>query len=355
MLLNDGASAMGARGYCGRILNQEYSDALKEQVVAWIDGFRAVEATGAPFMSYIAAWREKENVIWYEFASERLCGLLRCRSAEVAEVLRQSVLDRREYHYAELGDEVLEEVVTRQELETFRQGLRDTACRQGGVEAVYKVVMAGRRALWLKDRAVTRSFAEDGILVSLGLLTDVTKEMEQKDLLQKIGYFDELTRLPKRNIMQTLLEMSFGQMKKQLINNFSFLLLAIDDFVAIRGRLGEVEADRVLAEVADLLAASKRREDEIGRFGGEEFYALSHGGLESGRELAERLRRRVEQTAFTTSAGDNLTLTLSVGVVEATELAKPVIDPLVMRAERRRREARQQGGNRVVGSDESPA
>jgi diguanylate cyclase (GGDEF)-like protein len=354
MLLNDGASAVGAMEYCGKILNQDYSAALQKQVVAWIDAFRAMEQTGVPVMTYIAAWREEEKVIWYEFASQRFCELLRCRSSEVAEVLRQSVLDRREYRYADPGAEVLEEVVTRQELETFRQGLRDTVCRQGGVEAVYKVVVGGSRTLWLKDRAVTRSFAEDGILVSIGALTEVTKEMEQKDLLQKIGYFDELTRLPKRNIMQTLLDMSFGQMRKKLINNFSFLLLALDDFAAVRSSVGDEEADRVLAAVAELFSISKRREDEIGRFGGEEFYALSHGGIESGRELAERLRRRVEQTLFS-AAGVTISLTLSIGVVEATELAKPAIDPLVMRADRRRREARQRGGNRVVGSDDTPA
>ncbi|HSR37005.1 MAG TPA: diguanylate cyclase, partial [Desulfurivibrionaceae bacterium] len=320
MLLNDGPSALEAREYCGRILNQDYSAALKERVIAWIDAFREMEQAGVPVMSYIAAWKEAENVMWYEFSSERLCELLRCESGEVAEVLRQSVLDRREYRYADLGDEVQEEVITRQELERFRQGLRDSVRQRGGVEAVYKVV-EGRRTLWLKDRAVIRTFAEDGILVALGALTDVTKEMEQKDLLQKIGYFDELTRLPKRNIMQTLLEMSFGQMRKKLIHNFSFLLLALDDFAGLRARLGAEAADRVLAEVAELLSVSKRREDEIGRFGGEEFYALSHGGLESGRELAERLRRRVAQTPFAAADGTPLSLTLSVGVVEATELA----------------------------------
>ena len=354
MLLNDGASAMGAREYYGRILKEEHSAALKEQLVAWIDAFRAMEETGVPVMPYIAAWREEENVIWYEFASRRLCELLHCRGGEVAQVLRQAVIDRREYRYVESGGEVREEVVTRQELERFRQGLRDTVRRQGGVEAVYKVVGEGRQTLWFKDRAATRIFAEDGILVSLGTLTDVSKEMEQKDLLQKIGYFDELTRLPKRNIMQTLLEMSFGQMKKQLIHNFSFLMLALDDFAAIRGRVGQDEADRLLAAVAELLSASKRREDEIGRLGGDEFYVLSHGGLESGRELAERLRRLMAQTPFAV-AGAELALTISVGVVEATELAKPAIDPLVMRADRRLRQARQQGGNRVVGREEAPA
>lgn len=351
MLLHGGASSSEAREYCGRILQQECTAELKEQVVAWIDAFRGLEQTGAPTMLYIAAWRETEQVIWYEFASERLCELLACRSNEVAEVLRQSVIDRREYRYADLDAEVQEAVTTRRELEVFRQGLREAVCRQGGVEAVYKVVVAGRKALWLKDQAVTRSFAPDGILVSLGMLTDVTKEMEQKDLLQRIGYFDELTRLPKRHIMQTLLEMSFGQMKKQLIDNFSFLMLAVDDFAEIRTRIGQEEADRVLAAVAELLTASKRREDEIGRYGGEEFYALSHGGLASGRELAERLRRLVAQAGFRV-ADTAITLTLSAGVVEATELTNPGIDALVMRADRRLRQARRQGGNRVVGSDE---
>lgn len=354
MLLHDGISAMEPAGYCGKILHLEFSSALKGKVVEVIDAFRAVDATGAPVITYISAWREADKIIWYEYVSQGLCELLQCRPEEVAEVFRQSVIDRREYKYTAFNAEILEEVITRQELQANRQGLRDAVKKKGGVEAIYKVVIQDRKAVWLKDRAVTKVFAEDGVFVSFGSLTDVTKEMAQKDLLQKIGYFDELTRLPKRNIMQMLLEMSFGQLQKKLITNFSFLMIKVDDFEAIVTRHGQEAGDSVLEGLAELFSAGKRREDEVGRYGGDEFYALTHGGLTSGRELAERLRRTVEKTRFSW-AGETIGFTVSTGVVEATELAKLNIDLLVMRADKRLRHARQQGGNRVAWSDEAGA
>ena len=60
----------------------------------------------------------------------------------------------------------------------------------------------------------------------------------------------------------------------------------------------------------------------------------------------------VEQTPFD-DHDDTITLTVSIGLVAAIELARPNIDLLVTRANKRLWLARKQGGNGVVLRDEA--
>jgi GGDEF domain-containing protein len=118
--------------------------------------------------------------------------------------------------------------------------------------------------VWLKDQAVIETY-HDGISLSFGCLTDVTKEMEQKEFLEKIGYFDELTNLPKRRIMDRLFDINIAQMKRGHLKDFTFLMIDIDHFKQFNDRFGHKAGDYVLAKIAELMTSSMRREETLGR------------------------------------------------------------------------------------------
>lgn len=108
----------------------------------------------------------------------------------------------------------------------------------------------------------------------------------------------------------------------------------------------------MLAHLAEVMTATKRKGDEIGRYGGEEFFGLTHGNIQSGRDFAERLRRKVEKTPFVYK-GQNIVVTISIGLVSATQLDKLEAENLISTADRRLYLAKQQGRNRVIAVDES--
>ena len=88
------------------------------------------------------------------------------------------------------------------------------------------------------------------------------------------------------------------------------LLLDLDDFKALNDRLGHQAGDDALEQVGAILGGMARETDVVGRYGGEEFgMVLPHTAPAEAGEVAERLRRRVEET-FT----GNLGLTTSIGV-----------------------------------------
>ena len=337
-------------GLGGKILAGSFSPRLCQRLTECVAAMAAVEKISSPIVPYIAAWREHEKIIWYEYVGARFLGLLGCDREEVDEVFRQSIVDRRLYRYGERESKVEEEIVTRAELRGDQDVLREEVKRAGTVEFVYQLALPGGKTIWLKDQANIEVFVEDQICLSIGCLTEVTKEMEQKDLLEKIGYFDELTKLPKRTILQRILEMNIGNLRRGHVTDFVFLLLDIDHFKAVNDMHGHQAGDQILVGFAEVMRATKRHEDEIGRYGGEEFYGFSIGSLNNGIQFAERLRQAVAGSEFVFDR-ERVPVTVSVGLVAASQLAgdgEISAEELVRVADRRLYLAKEEGRNRVV-------
>ncbi|MGD9363612.1 MAG: hypothetical protein PVH85_32410, partial [Desulfobacterales bacterium] len=84
--------------YCGHILlSGDFSVELKKRVAEHIDRYRRFEDTGSTAILYIAAWQGEKEKIWYEYTSQKFMNLLGCENSEVAEVFRDSIIDRRIY------------------------------------------------------------------------------------------------------------------------------------------------------------------------------------------------------------------------------------------------------------------
>ena len=341
-------------GYGGRVLHKTGSSALHERIVEVLKTLQELEKMKSPVMPYLAAWEEGKKIIWYEFVSPKLCHLLKCSAAEAAKTFSDAVIDQRIYKYTGPEAKLEEEIITKDELGGHRKGLREEVKKAGSVDVVYKIEVMKGKYLWLKDQANIEKFSQDNVYLSIGFLTDVTKEMEQKDLFEKIGYFDELTNLPKRSIMERIFEINLGNYRRSKIDDFVFMMIDVDYFKAVNDRFGHQAGDYVLAALAGLMTIKKRKEDEIGRYGGEEFYAFSLGHIKPGVQFAERLRRSVEGYRF---AFDDavIPITISIGVASASQLGDKdqlLADKLIELADQRLYVAKQTGRNRVVWEDQ---
>ncbi len=172
-------------GACGgRILSGDFSLALKRRVSDCISGFRLFEKTGSPALPYLSAWHEAGETIWYEFFSRRLLDLLGCAPGDVADFMRNSIVDQRVYKYLEDESRVTQEIIDRRELTQAKEAMREEVKKRGEVEAVYKMALGDGRTLWLKDQAAIETHVRDGICLSPGCLTVVTKEMEAEEALK---------------------------------------------------------------------------------------------------------------------------------------------------------------------------
>ena len=118
------------------------------------------------------------------------------------------------------------------------------------------------------------------------------------DELEQLARRDELTGLPNTRSFEAAIERRFADQKP-----FALLIGDVDALGAINGRRGHEGGDEALRQLADLLAAAKRPEDEVARVGGDEFAVLAPCEGEDGRALALRLERLLAAAGETMTFG----------------------------------------------------
>jgi two-component system, cell cycle response regulator len=123
------------------------------------------------------------------------------------------------------------------------------------------------------------------------------------------------------------------------------IIADLDHFKRINDTYGHIVGDEVLIEFAKRLKNGVRGYDGIGRYGGEEFMAVINcNELCEAEDLSERLRVKVAQTPFETSAGP-IKVTASFGVASTFGCGyTPRI--LVETADRAMYESKAKGRNR---------
>ena len=171
--------------YYGRILTGKYSVPLKAHIEEGILHCQGFDELGTPAMPYISAWRSKEHTIWYEFVSRRLIELLGCNYSEAPQYFRESIIERHRYTRKVRRKRFSEEILKSNEVNGKKLKLRREAIRQGALDAVYKFKTASSGTCWIKDQATITAYEPEGVYVSLGNLTVITKEMEAEERLKE--------------------------------------------------------------------------------------------------------------------------------------------------------------------------
>ncbi|KMO20581.1 PleD family two-component system response regulator [Methylobacterium indicum] len=161
---------------------------------------------------------------------------------------------------------------------------------------------------------------------------------------------DGLTGLHNRRYLDSYLAGLFSEpsLRERPV---SLLILDIDRFKSINDRFGHDAGDEVLKEFATRIRAQTRGIDVVARFGGEEIVVVvPDTGLDAARQVAERIRERIEAAPFAVQRGTcSIEVTVSIGVA-ARQANDVEAGTLLKRADLALYEAKQAGRNRVVAA-----
>lgn len=169
-----------------------------------------------------------------------------------------------------------------------------------------------------------------------------TKELEiAKEELTKLSKTDALTKLNNRNEIDMVLDIS-KNIYKRFKDDFSIILLDIDNFKHVNDTYGHLEGDKVLVSLASILKNSTRDTDIVGRWGGEEFIVICTKTTQNDAVvLANKLKEAVTNFDF----GIVGKKTASFGVSGFRE--NDSINELILRADNALYSAKRNGKNRV--------
>lgn len=128
----------------------------------------------------------------------------------------------------------------------------------------------------------------------------------------------------------------------------SVLMLDVDFFKKVNDAHGHLAGDAVLCEVARRIGACLRRQDLLGRYGGEEFVVLLPGtGLEGALVVAEDIRQAVQREPIRYE-GRDIAVTVSAGVhCRVPKRGGAEAEDMLAASDRVMYAAKQNGRNRV--------
>lgn len=155
-------------------------------------------------------------------------------------------------------------------------GINDNLTRDG------RVISCEWFNAWLPQQE-----AEPPEVISLAI--DITERRRLEEQIRQLAFFDPLTRLPNRRLLDDRVEQAMAIFRRHG-GCGALLFIDLDNFKPLNDRYGHDVGDLLLMEVARRLVESVRASDTVARYGGDEFVVLlNHLSAETAEARADAL------------------------------------------------------------------
>ncbi|OJX72739.1 MAG: hypothetical protein BGO91_13255 [Leifsonia sp. 71-9] len=170
----------------------------------------------------------------------------------------------------------------------------------------------------------------------------VRLRLEQR--LRRAAMLDDVTGLSNRR----LFDQNLQRRERAQTGQVAVLFVDLDGFKAVNDSLGHAAGDEVLRVVAERLTRIFRAEDEIARYGGDEFVvALQVADTSDALELADRARAAIAEPIEGIPAGLTITASVGIAITDGPAADQPV-DYLIRLADQAMYAAKRSGGDQAV-------
>jgi diguanylate cyclase (GGDEF)-like protein len=203
-------------------------------------------------------------------------------------------------------------------------------------------VVADRRVL-----EVVRGFNAAGTFAFLAFISHhyVKLARQAEARLRHLAITDSLTGLHNRRHMLRVVDHELARHRRSA-KPMAIVMIDIDDFKSVNDSFGHECGDDVLVAVADRMRGAVRAQDQVARWGGEEFVLLlPETDLDGARDVAEKVRHAIADTPIA-HGDDRISIRITAGVCAF----KPdeSLDRVLGRADRALLEGKRAGKDRVV-------
>ncbi|RTR04518.1 EAL domain-containing protein [Halomonas nitroreducens] len=127
------------------------------------------------------------------------------------------------------------------------------------------------------------------------LFTDITHIRENEEQVRRLAYYDALTRLPNRRLLEDRLAHGIHHAHRHA-QRLAVLFLDLDHFKQVNDSLGHALGDELLVRVTERLQGHLREDDTLARLGGDEFIVLLPDVMEID-EVTRVARRLIESVS----------------------------------------------------------
>ncbi len=176
-------------------------------------------------------------------------------------------------------------------------------------------------------------------------LTENRKKLQARnEELLRLANYDELTKLRNRRSILSI-------WKNLERKDYCVVMGDVDNFKKVNDTYGHEKGDDVLKLIASSMTGAVDAIDYVSRWGGEEFLMIVFGNIAYALKVVDRVQQQLRM-ADLQAAGRKLTVTMTFGVCEASEVSDGNIDEIIRRADQRLYLGKTSGKNCIKIRDE---
>lgn len=157
--------------------------------------------------------------------------------------------------------------------ERVRQVFNDALLRRAGQRTEYRFLLPHGGICYMESSSgvIKNSQGEPQSVVVVS--HDVTERKMAEQKIKEFAFYDTLTQLPNRRLLDDRLEQAIAACKRSGRYG-AVMFLDLDNFKPLNDKYGHKAGDLFLVEVAHRLTRCVREVDTVARFGGDEFVVV---------------------------------------------------------------------------------
>ncbi|HVO12246.1 MAG TPA: GGDEF and EAL domain-containing protein [Vicinamibacteria bacterium] len=220
------------------------------------------------------------------------------------------------------------------------------ACASGGRFACeYRLLDRDGRVVWWRDEGRALTGPDGAARYVRGFVLDVTEQKLAEESLRRLRFYDQLTGLPNRVLLQRRLGRALAECA-QAGRPLSVLILALDRFRDITNTLGHHNGDLIVRDLAVRLGDALGDADRVARLRGDEFgLLLPDADASLARQVSERVLSALDRPFLVQRLP--IEVSASVGIAVAPEHGNEA-ETLLRHADAAVQAARKIGGGASV-------
>lgn len=211
--------------------------------------------------------------------------------------------------------------------EQYRIPLRDLLfIEKKGLKTDSVVVRLKDGKTWVECEATVKYDADEKPIEKVIRFKNVTKFKSQNDELAYMAYYDMLTGLFNRNYFVRLLG-NFIRKAEENKTSVAVMFFDIDDFRKINDGLGIIIGDEIVQQFGQYLSSFNSNDVIVSHFNSDIYCMAIYDpcGARSVEHIYRMIHERL-QKPFTLSTGQELTITVCIGVAEYPEAAQNTLE-----------------------------